>query len=582
MSFLTTLWLVGAASAGVLDLRQASSSEHPSATVPDYFQTTPEVYPGPTVTGKPPFLALSNPGPWGMSYVPPTPLETALPISGNTNNQSIFQLLGQLSPYFPNPVGFGSDEYPLPPGANLTHAHILHRHGSRYPTGDSSVSTFGSKLQNITGNGTASWSGELSFLNNWRYHLGAEILVPRGRQELFDSGVQSYYSYGALYNTSTKIIARTTSQDRMLKSAENFMAGFFGLEWTNNVTLEPILEIPSGSNNSLAGYFGCNNSNTYVSTGGNNASRIWENKYLANATQRLKALSGGYNWTVADTYNAQTLCPYETVAFGYSAFCDLFTYEEWQGFEYTIDLQFYGNNGFGSPTGRGVGIGYVEEIYARLQNRLYDLVPGATQANVTLDTMNSTFPLNQTLYFDFSHDTNIFSIITALGLRQFNQSLPTSGPPQNQQATVSHMTPFGARMVWEIIQTPYPVKAKRPSTSPGANNTLDSYYDTNGTATTYVHLTLSQRTIPLYKSYPQCEERDDGWCEIGTYLDVLGGLLDQAQYEYGCYGNYPSPKYGQTTDGVPVNGTSQSQRKRNAGALALIERRGLGSDDFWL
>jgi hypothetical protein len=29
-----------------------------------------------------------------------------------------------------------------------------------------------------------------------------------------------------------------------------------------------------------------------------------------------------------------------------------------------------------------------------------------------LDEMDSTFPLNQTLYFDFSHDTNI---ITAFG-----------------------------------------------------------------------------------------------------------------------------------------------------------------------
>jgi hypothetical protein len=50
--------------------------------------------------------------------------------------------------------------------------------------------------------------------------MGAEILVPIGRQELFDSGVQFYYQYGKLYNTSTKILARTTSQDRMLKSAE--------------------------------------------------------------------------------------------------------------------------------------------------------------------------------------------------------------------------------------------------------------------------------------------------------------------------------------------------------------------------
>jgi len=187
-----------------------------------------------------------------------------------------------------------------------------------------------------------------------------------------------YYNYGSLYNTSEKILARTTTQDRMLKSAEYFMAGMFGLEWTDNVTLINTIELPY-YNNSLAGYMQCKNSNDYHSSAGSNASLIWENIYLANATQRLRALSGGYKWTIADSYNAQILCPYETVAYGYSNWCNLFTYDEWQGFEYSIDLQFQGNNGFLSPTGRGVGIGYVEELYARLQNHLYNLPPQAPQ-----------------------------------------------------------------------------------------------------------------------------------------------------------------------------------------------------------
>lgn len=198
--------------------------------------------------------------------------------------------------------------------------------------------------------------------------------------------------------------------------------------------------------------------------------------------------------------------------------------------------------------------------------------------------MNSTFPLNQTLYFDFSHDTNIFAIITALGLRQFNQTLPTSGPPDNQQAIVSHMTPFGARLVWEIIEAPYPVLAQRPT---GTNASMSDYYNTTGSPTRYVHQTLSQRTIPLYKSYPECEQRDDGWCELSTYLDILGGLLDEAEYEYSCFGDYPSAKYGEITDGVPVNSSSSSgsngtsgQRKRDMGAwsLGFAPQR----DDFWL
>jgi len=92
---------------------------------------------------------------------------------------------------------------------------MLSRHGSRYPTLDSNVWGFGAKVAEKAGRFNA--TGLLSFLNEWKYELGAEILVPRGRQELFDSGVLHYYQYGRLYNPNSKIIARTTTQDRMLK-----------------------------------------------------------------------------------------------------------------------------------------------------------------------------------------------------------------------------------------------------------------------------------------------------------------------------------------------------------------------------
>lgn len=90
-----------AVNAGLLG-RQASAS---SSAVPQYFQTMPELYAGPTPTGVPAFLAQTNPAPFGtVSYIPNTPLETQVPISGNTNNANIYQLHGQLSHYFPNPV----------------------------------------------------------------------------------------------------------------------------------------------------------------------------------------------------------------------------------------------------------------------------------------------------------------------------------------------------------------------------------------------------------------------------------------------------------------------------------------------
>jgi hypothetical protein len=114
---------LGAAGTATLSSMDASSAP---TKVPQYFQTSPELWAGPTATGRAPFLAQTNPVSFAptVTFVPNTPLETAEPIVGQGQNQSIFQLMGQLSPYFPNPSGFGVAEYPLPPGANITHVQV--------------------------------------------------------------------------------------------------------------------------------------------------------------------------------------------------------------------------------------------------------------------------------------------------------------------------------------------------------------------------------------------------------------------------------------------------------------------------
>ena len=228
------------------------------------------------------------------------------------------------------------------------------------------------------------------------------------------------------------------------------------------------------------------------------------------------------------------------MAFGYSSFCSLFTYEEWLGFEYSIDLSFAGDNYFQSPTGRAVGIGYVEEFLARVTN--HTLNTATAQANITIDNNTATFPLNQTLYFDFSHDTNLAAVLTAFGFVQFAQFLPPTGPPANQQLIVSHLQCFGSRIDIEIIKAPQPVAANR--TSPA-----NAY--TSGPPTSYVHFLVNQRTLPLGTSFPACGNRTDGWCELSTFLNVQAGSLAAAQYDYSCNGKYPAVPYGSLSNGVP-------------------------------
>jgi hypothetical protein len=55
---------------------------------------------------------------------------------------------------------------------------MLSRHGSRYPTTGTNVAEFGQRIADAAGKFKAKEA--LSFLNEWKYQLGTEILVPKG------------------------------------------------------------------------------------------------------------------------------------------------------------------------------------------------------------------------------------------------------------------------------------------------------------------------------------------------------------------------------------------------------------------
>ena len=173
---------------------------------------------------------------------------------------------------------------------------------------------------------------------------------------------------------------------------------------------------------------------------------------------------------------------------------------------------------------------------ARLLN--HTLGYSGSNINVTLDESTETFPLNQTLYFDFSHDTNIVSILTSFGLRQFADELPADRYPGEHDFTVSHITPFGARVDIEIIKAPKPVSPNR-----------DGYLD--GKETKYIHFILNQRTLPLGKSFAKCDpSRKDGWCELDTFIEVQKEMPEKARFDHSCYADYDKVPYGDITDGV--------------------------------
>lgn len=456
---------------------------------------------------------------------------------GKKRKQRKFNILekwGNLSPWFSIERGrFGLDSsVRAPDTCRVTGLHFLHRHGARYPT---EWARYGgpAKLAKKLHNTTESWtaSGKLSFLNKWTYKLGAELLTPFGRQQLFDLGVTMRIKYGFLLEnftrTNTLPVFRTESQDRMLSSAMNFALGFFGWpfegQYQQSITIEE-----KGFNNTLAPYKTCHNAN--INEKGDRGvwyTERWADIYLQNTRKRLAKEIKGYDLTIEDVYTMQQLCAYETVAIGYSKFCELFTEEEWEGFDYAMDLFFWYGSAFGSPVARVQGIGWIQELVARLTHK--PIAVHNTSTNSTLDDISVTFPLDHSLYVDATHEVVILNIITALNLISFAEQgpLPHTHIPKNRKFHVSELSPFAANLQFQLLEC---------TSSPGSQ----------------IRIIINDGVAPL-TGIKGCPEQKDGMCPVETFVEAMRENIQNTDWNWHCNGDWEVPPgdLWNTTTGDP-------------------------------
>jgi len=270
-----------------------------------------------------------------------------------------------------------------------------------------------------------------------------------------------------------------------------------------------------------------------------NAKTIMLPKLTEKANARLsRFLPHDFNLTSLDVLAMMNLCPYEYATLGGSAFCSLFTEQEWRDFEYFLDIGFYGDYGFGSASGRAQGIGYVLELAARLEHKL--IHTSDTSINYTYDNNLAQFPLHQPLYMDMSHDDIIVSVLTALGLDYFKagpNGLPPTENDPHRTFRLNEMTPFGAQLFSEIWTCPHDVSFDHLDPVLYVNPDLSSTKDTKD----YIRFVLNNAPVPLHGN-PGCGKGRNGFCEVGDFLRGIPKLKEKAMYQYACFGKYTTGK----------------------------------------
>ena len=177
---------------------------------------------------------------------------------------------------------------------------------------------------------------------------------------------------------------------------------------------------------------------------------LWLSTFAPPLTARLNAAAPGANLTDTETYSLLSMCPFDTLAHEQrSPFCALYAeLAGGPGFSYTGDLDKYYGTGYGQALGRVQGVGYVNELLARLTGQP---VHDHTQTNATLDADPETFPLGRALYADFSHDNQMIAIFAAMGLFRQPEALDPTDPDPGRAWRTERMVPFSARMVTERL-----------------------------------------------------------------------------------------------------------------------------------
>ena len=346
--------------------------------------------------------------------------------------------------------------------------------------------------------------GKYAFLSNYEYTLGADLLTRFGQQQMVNSGVKYYERYRNLTHRRMPAV-RSSGQQRVVQSAQNFTQGYHQANLVDPTSALPgtfpydivVISEEAGSNNTLDHGLCTEFEKGSASIIDNYAQAQWQDIFIPSIQARLNADMTGANLSQTETRNMMDLCPFNTVATTngtVSSFCALFTEEEWHQYDYYQSLGKYYGYGNGNPLGPTQGVGFVNELVARMTNQP---VNDHTSTNITLDSNATTFPIGQghVLYADFSHDNDITGIFGALGLYNATMALSNISIETTEQTkgySASLTVPFAARAYVEKMEC-------------------------QGEDEELVRILVNDRVLPLQT----CGGDELGRCKLGAFIESL-------------------------------------------------------------
>lgn len=430
-----------------------------------------------------------------------TIVDAAGPYSQDSTEQfDLLRYTGTTGPYIAH-RGYGIDPE-VPYQCEVTQAHLFMRHGERYPTkstGKAERAIF-EKLKNAN---VQVYKGPLSFIEDYEFFVQDDARLETESDKGFYSGLGDCYNLGAdlrskyddLFDGKTVYPVFTSGQERVVDSARAFAKGFFASNYTDLASIQIIPEEETQGVNSLTTHDACSNYNG--SYNDDIVNSFAGNDYLERASARLNTLSPGFNLTESDIYDMLGYCGFELNVRGESKMCEIFTQEELINWAYSKDLSFYYSNGPGYELSTPLGSVFVNNTY-------------------TLMKQGNEYPYNLT--FSFSHDSDLMTYTTALGIFEPDYDLPTNEVEFGSIFHAGEIAPMGGRIITERLD---------------CKDVL-----TNETEA-YVRVVVNDAVIPI----PGCQDGPGFTCSLDGYKQNIERRLGNTSYVEACGVNQTYPQY---------------------------------------
>lgn len=164
-----------------------------------------------------------------------------------------------------------------------------------------------------------------------------------------------------------------------------------------------------------------------------------------------------------------------------------------------------GIHSYGQELGPVNGVGYINELLARLTGRP---VQDHTQTNHTLTSSPITFPLDRSIYADFSHDNLMIAVYSAMGLFKQAGHLDPSKPDPKRTWISSKLVPFSGRLVVERMQCSGQPRRHRIA----SRAEIDSQVVRKET---FIRVLVNDAVQPLNF----CGGDQQGLCTLGAFVD---------------------------------------------------------------